>query len=241
MKAILLCAGYATRLYPLTKDKPKPLLEVAGSPILEHIIKKVEEIEEVDETNDKFFFHFLEWAKTYASVKKIRVLNDGTADNETRLGSLGDIHFAISEREIDSDILIVAGDNLFDLCLNDMMQLFLAERKTTIALYDVKDKDLATHYGVVEIDGNNRLIHFVEKPKEPRSTLVSTGIYMIPKEDLGNLLQYIRAGHSKDKIGSFFEWLHKKEDVYCFATDRKWYDIGTHEQLKKADQEYTDE
>jgi len=244
MKAIILCAGYATRLYPLTKDKPKPLLTVGNKPILNHILLKLEEVEEVDTiyviTNSKFFPHFTEWAKE-TNLKNIEIVDDGTTSNEDRLGSLGDIDFVIENKNIEDDILIIAGDNLFDLCLNDMKQLFKAENKTVIALYDVKEKELAKQYGVVEINQQNKLIHFVEKPENPASTLASTGIYMIPKADVNLLKKYFHEGHSKDKIGSFFEWLHNKEDVYCFVSDRKWYDIGTIDQLKKADQEYTDE
>lgn len=245
MKAVILCAGYATRLYPLTKDKPKPLLSVGDKPIIDHILLKIEEMDGVDEvfvvTNSKFYTHFTEWASKTKSSKKLTVVDDGTSSNDDRLGSLGDIHLVVHKQQVKDDILIIAGDNLFELCLNDMHQLFKAENKTVIALYDVKGKELAKQYGIVEINERNKLVHFVEKPENPPSTLASTGIYMIPKDDVTLLEQYIHDGHSTDKIGSFFEWLHNKEDVYCFVSDRKWYDIGTIDQLKKADAEYKDE
>lgn len=245
MKAIILCAGYATRLYPLTKNKPKPLLPVGDKPIIDHILLKIEEMKEVDEvfvvTNSKFYSHFINWSSKKKTSQKLTIVDDGTSSNEDRLGSLGDIHLVVHSQKVGDDLLIIAGDNLFELCLNDMYQLFKAENKTVIALYDVKDEELAKQYGIVEINERNKLVHFVEKPEKPPSTLASTGIYMIPKKDIKLLEQYIHGGHSTDKIGSFFEWLHSKEDVYCFVSDRKWYDIGTIAQLKKADEEYKDE
>ncbi len=248
MKAILLCAGYATRLHPLTKDKPKHLLEVGGKPILEHILERVGEVGEVDEvflvSNAKFFFHFLEWAKKYGekypSAKKISVINDGTESNETRLGALGDILFVIHQKRLREDILLIAADNLFDFSLTGMHQFYLEQKKTVIALYDIKDLKLASHYGVVEIDKSLRLTHFVEKPNHPQSTLISTGIYLLPKQGITLLELYVKYGYSTDKIGSFFEWLHKKEDVYCYITEQPWYDIGTKEQLEEANRHYAD-
>lgn len=244
MKAIILCAGYATRLYPLTKDTPKPLLEVAGKPILDHIMLRIKEVPEVDEiflvTNDRFFFRFLEWAQGYQGDKKVRVVNDGTRTNEDRLGSLGDILFVLDKHGLDDDLLVVAGDNLFSLSLAEMKRVFDEHRKTTMALFDVKDRELARHYGIVEVDASGKLTGFLEKPENPPSTLASTGIYMIPRQALSSIRQYRDQGGSLDKIGSFFEWLHTRADVYCFISDSRWFDIGTKEQLEKADREYRD-
>lgn len=242
MKAIILCAGYGTRLYPLTKETPKPLLKVGGKTILDHIMAKVEEMQGVDEvflvSNDRFFFNFLEWAKSYSGRKAVKVVNDGTTTNENRLGSLGDILFALDKHNIDDDLLVVAGDNLFRLSLVDMDALFSSKRKTTIALYDVKDRELAKQYGIVEIDAEGKLKSFLEKPEEPPCTLASTGIYMVPKDSLPLLKRYREEGGSLDKIGSFFEWMHTKGDVFCFPSEEDWFDIGTIAQLEKADEVY---
>lgn len=242
MKAILLCAGYATRLHPLTIDTPKHLLDIGGNPIIEHVLGKIESIDAIDTvyliTNDKFFFSFLEWANGYASknplAKKITVINDGTNSNEDRLGALGDIQFTIEKKHIKDDLLLVAADNLFEFSLAGMHSFFEDIGKTTIALYDVKEKRLAKQFGVVEIDDTNKLRHFVEKPKEPKSTLISTGIYFLPRKDLPLFRVYIAQGNSTDKIGSFFEWIHNKEEVYCYITEEPWYDIGTLDQLEEA-------
>ena len=249
MKALLLCAGYGTRLYPLTMDKPKHLLEVGGKPILEHILCKIQDIEAIDSiyliTNAKFFFHFLEWAQEHAiknpQAKRVIVINDGTQSNDSRLGALGDILFAVRKKAIKDDILLIAADNLFEFSLDEMRKSFEKTHKTTIALYDVKKIDLARHYGVVEADTEGKLTHFVEKPQHPKSTLISTGIYMIPKRDLTLLELYVKYGYSTDKIGSFFEWLHKKESVYCHVTHEPWYDIGTLEQLEEANRYFQKE
>lgn len=247
MKVLLLCAGYATRLYPLTKDRPKHLLDVAGKPILEHILEKIEEVDSVDGvyivTNAKFFYHFLDWAKDYAyrnpRAKRMEVINDGTETNNDRLGALGDVLFAIKKKNISEDLLLIAADNLFGFSLEGMRKLLDQKGKTVVALTDVKEHSLAKHYGVVEVDSNRKLVHFMEKPEHPRSTLVSTGIYLFPRSGLKLLELYIKYGYSTDKIGSFFEWLHRKEDVYCYITEEKWYDIGTPEQLEEANRHYS--
>lgn len=246
MKAVLLCAGYGTRLYPLTRDKPKHLLDVGGKPILEHLLDKVQDVDAVDSvylvTNAKFFYSFLEWAKDYAyrnpRAKRIEILNDGTDSNDARLGALGDVLFAIKKKGVKEDLLLIAADNLFDFQLTGMKKLFDQKGKTVIALFDVKDRSLARHYGVVQVDGDSKLVHFVEKPEHPQSTLVSTGIYFLPQRDLRLLDVYVKYGYSTDKIGSFFEWLHKKEDVYCYTALERWYDIGTKEQLEEASRHY---
>jgi glucose-1-phosphate thymidylyltransferase len=242
MKAILLCAGYATRLHPLTLDTPKHLLDIDGKPIVEHVLDKMERIDALDTiyliTNDKFFYSFLEWANEYSAKnplsKKIAVINDGTDSNENRLGALGDIQFTIEKKHIKDDLLLIAADNLFEFSLEGMHSFFEDIGKTTIALYDVKDKRLARQFGVVEVDETNKLKHFVEKPKDPKSTLISTGIYFLPKKDLPLFRVYLAQGNSADKIGSFFEWIHNKEEVYCYTTQEPWYDIGTLDQLEEA-------
>jgi glucose-1-phosphate thymidylyltransferase len=143
MKAIILCAGYATRLYPLTKDKPKPLLDVKDKPIAEHIIKKIEDIEEINEifivTNNKFFTHFLDWNANFSSTKKVTIVNDKTMSNDDRLGSLGDIRFVIENMNVSEDIMVVAGDNLFEFSLKPMIEIYREKSTPVVALYDVKD------------------------------------------------------------------------------------------------------
>ncbi|MBU0614676.1 MAG: nucleotidyltransferase family protein [Nanoarchaeota archaeon] len=241
MKAIVLAAGYATRLYPLTLNTPKPLLEVKGKPIIEHIINKIKAISQVDKiyvvTNQKFFDQFKSWLSGSNHSVPIEIVNDLTTSNEDRLGALGDMDFVIDQNNIDDDILLVAGDNLFEFDLSEMFDQFSSKDKSTVALYDVKDKELAKKYGIVEIDENGKMIDFVEKPEEPRSTLASTGIYFLPKHIIPKLKEFLITGLS-DKIGSFLEWLHLREDVYGYATEKAWYDIGSLEQLEEAKENF---
>ena len=242
IKAILLAAGYATRLYPLTKDKPKPLLEVAGKPIVEHIIRKIEKIEEVDEifivTNAKFYENFEKWSQGFESTKKIKVINDLTMSNEDRLGSLGDVSFVIEQEDIKESILIVAGDNLFEFSLKKFVDYHNEHNKSVVALYDVQDRELAKHYGIVAVDANNKMVEFEEKPADPKSTLASTGIYIYPPHVLPMLREFVTKYKNSDKAGNFLEWLHKKEHVYGYITKERWVDIGTLDQLEKAKKEF---
>jgi len=242
MKCIILAAGYATRLYPLTKNTPKPLLEVAGKVIVEHIISKVEELDCVDNiyivTNDKFSQDFVDWLHDFDTKKAIEVINDGTKNNGDRLGALGDINYLINTKNVDDDVIVIAGDNLFELSLKEFVTIFDEKKQNIVVLHDVKDMELAKYYGVAQIDENSTVVNFDEKPISPKSTLISTGIYLFPKKTLLLIRKYIDQGNNPDKTGDFIEWLHKRNTVYAYVTDKKWYDIGSLEQLEKADKNF---
>ena len=242
MDAIILAAGYAIRLYPLTKDTPKPLLNIAGKPMIEHILEKLQQINDVDKicivTNAKFERHFKEWLKDFDARKSIEIINDDTTSNEDRLGALGDLHFVINQKNLDNDLIVVAGDNIFEISLVEVANFFKKRKSNVIVLHDVKDLELAKHYGIVEIDNNNVVINFEEKPLSPKSTLASTGIYFFPKKTIGLIRKYVAQGNNTDKTGTFIEWLHKRNEVHSYITDKKWYDIGSLEQLEKANKYY---
>ena len=241
MDAIILAAGYATRLYPLTENAPKPLLNVGGKPIIEHIIGKLSQVNSVNKiyivTNDKFEQHFRKWLGNFDANKPIEVINDGTKSNEDRLGALGDIHHAISSKNIGNDLIVVAGDNLFEMSLADVANFFKKKKSNVIVLHDVKDAELAKHYGIVELK-DGLIVNFEEKPMRPKSTLASTGIYFFPKKTIELIKKYVAQGNNTDKTGSFVEWLHKRDAVHAYVTDQKWYDIGSIEQLEKANKYY---
>ena len=241
MDAIILAAGYATRLYPLTENMPKPLLAVGGKTIIGHIISKLEAIGPINKiyivTNDKFERHFRKWLAGFDAQKPVEIINDGTKSNDDRLGALGDIQFAINSKNIDNDLLVVAGDNLFELSLSDVASFFKKRKSNVIVLHDVKDLELARHYGIVEVE-NNIVVNFEEKPAIPKSTLASTGIYLFPKKTVSLIKKYIAQGNNPDKTGSFVKWLHKREKIYSYITEEKWYDIGSIEQLEKANKDY---
>ena len=241
MEAIILAAGYATRLYPLTENIPKPLLKVRGKPIVEHIIGRLESIGLVKKilivTNDKFYSHFMQWLGSFDASMPIEIINDGTKSNDDRKGALGDVNYAVESKNINDDIVIVAGDNLFELSMSEVAGFFKKKKSNVIVLHDVKDYELAKQYGIVEVEGD-RVVDFQEKPSSPKSTLASTGIYLFPKKTVGLIKKYIEQGNNPDKTGSFIEWLHKRDAVYSYVTDKKWYDIGSLEQLKIADMHY---
>ncbi len=241
MKCIILAAGYATRLYPLTKDKPKPLLEVKGRPIIEHILDKLNDID-LEEifivTNEKFFSHFLEWRAGYNHNENITIVNDKTGSNEDRLGSLGDIRYVVENLNVDDDLMVIAGDNIFEFGLLPVVQMYHEKHSPVVVLYDVNDFDLAKQYGIVSIDDKGKIVGFQEKPKNPQSTLSSTGIYLYPKQTVRDLIRFSEENDA-DKAGNFLEYLYKKTSVYCFVTEKKWFDIGTLDQLKKAQEEFS--
>ncbi len=242
MKALILAAGYATRLYPLTKDRPKPLLPIAGKPILEYIMEKLEKTEGIDTiylvTNQKFILKFQNWLSNFKTKKEIKILNDGSTCDGNKLGAIGDIKFVLEKEKLDDDLLIVAGDNLFELNPLSFIKFFEKKKASCIALYNIGDKEKARKYGVVVIDENQRIIKFEEKPPYPSSTLIATCLYLFSKEDLILISTYLEEKRSSDAPGFYIQWLAKEKEVYGFVFKERWYDIGSLESLKEADLEY---
>lgn len=240
MKAVILAAGYATRLYPLTKNQAKPLLPIARKPIIEHIIEKIEELP-VDEifvvTNHKFFDHFEEWEKKFSCSKEVKIVNDGTTSDEDKLGAIGDIDLVIKTHTIDDDLIVIAGDNLFELSLLEVFNFFKEKKVSINVAHHIKDKELLKHMGIIEIDKDNKMIGFEEKPAEPKTNLASAVIYLLPREIVKLIRTFIEQGNDPDKPGNFLQWLYKEHDVYCYISDKKWYDIGNlagYEEAKKV-------
>lgn len=244
MKTLILCAGYATRLYPLTLNQPKHLLPIGGRPMLEYAIDKINEIQEIDKiyivTNNKFYNVFIEWVqKIEKNIKKpIEVFNDMSLSDDTKLGAIGDMQFVIDKTNLNDDLIVIAGDNLFQLDLKKFID-FGKEKGLSIAVRDVGDIELMKKYGEVILDTNKKLISFVEKPKEPKTTLAAICMYFFPKNKLYLIKQYISEGRNTDQPGLYIQWLHKIENVYGFVFTEKWYDIGDIKQYKEADKDYT--
>jgi glucose-1-phosphate thymidylyltransferase len=238
MKAIILAAGYATRLHPLTLDQPKPLLKVGSKPIIEHILKKIEKIETIGQvfivTNEKFYSNFLEWREGFKTRLDVEVINDGTTCNEDRLGAIGDINFVIKTQNIRSDLLIVGGDNLFEEELKSFVSFF-KEKGSSILLNDVNSTELAKLYGIVSLDENNQITNFIEKPEMPESTLASTLVYALRKEHLPVINETIELGKA-DRAGDFIAHLSQKSPVFGKSLNGRWFDIGSIEQLKEAEE-----
>jgi len=244
MKALILAAGYATRLYPLTKKYPKPLLEVKGRPIINYIIDKLELVSAINEiyivTNSKFITDFRKWAKTVKFSKKITLVNDRTKNNRDRLGAIGDINFVIKNKKIQEEILIVGGDNLFSGSLPGFLNAAKKNNAaTSLGVYRLKHKKDARRYGVVKLDKLNKVVSFEEKPKTPKSNLVAMCLYYISKKYLNLVNVYMQEEKRKaDATGSYIAWLKDKVDVYGYVFSGSWFDIGDYKYLNSAKEKF---
>lgn len=241
MKAIVLAAGYATRLRPLTEQVPKPLLPLAGRPMLDYLCDKLDAVGEIDAihvvTNGRFAPNFAEWSAGREGRAPVRVHDDGTTTNETRLGATGDIRFVLDEAGIRGhDLLAVAGDNLFDYDLTDLVAFWRAKGKASaISIHDVGDRALAAQYAVIELDDDDRIVSLVEKPELPQSTLAATATYVFAAPHAALIDDYLEAGNPPDPIGLFPAWLYRQAPVFGYRFAGEWLDIGDREQLLEAD------
>jgi glucose-1-phosphate thymidylyltransferase len=238
VKAIVLGAGYATRLYPLTESMPKQLLPVGGRPILDWIVDKLDDVPELDEvhvvTNSRYADQFRRWAEERGGG--IRVHDDGTSSNEDRRGAIGDLAFTIDEAGLDDDLLVIAGDNLFDFSLADYAAFRRSKgTASAVAVLDVGDPRLASQYGIVELDAKDRIVDFVEKPANPPSTLAATALYLYDREHARLVPEYLAGGNPVDQPGNLVAWLHKRAPVYAYRFEGEWFDIGDQGQLLAAD------
>ena len=237
MRAVLLAAGYGTRLRPLTEDRPKQLLPLGGRPMLDWVLDRVREVEEVDGihlvTNSRFTPVFERWAEAHG----VSVLDDGTTSNEDRLGAVGDLRLVMEQAGLAGEELLVLGDDIFEFSLRDYADWWRSKPQPASAapLYDLGDLELATHYGIASVDYEERIVRVVEKPGDPPSTLAATLTYLIPPEHAGLVGRYLEEGQNPDNAGSFLAWLASRERVYGYRFEGRWYDIGNHAQLLDAD------
>lgn len=237
----MLAAGYATRLRPLTENVAKPLLPLAGQPMLEYLYDKLAGVEELDAlhvvTNSRFAADFRRWAEQRERPLPVTVHDDGTSSNDDRLGAIGDVRFVVEAAALEGeDLLVVAGDNVFDFDLRAFVAFWRGKRDgSAICVHDVEDLELAKQYAVVELDDDDRVTFLVEKPEEPTSTLAAIAVYLYRAEDAALVRQYLAEGNSPDQPGRFVVWLYPRVPVYGYRFPGEWLDIGNREQLLEAD------
>lgn len=240
MKVIILCGGYAKRMYPLTTFIAKPLLPVCGKPVINFILDKLEKFEEVSEvfitTNKKFHFQFEEWLKYNKKDynKKISLFKNNSLFGEKKVGGVDSVEKIIKTNKIQEDLLIILGDNLFEYSLRSSMNFFLEKKFPVVVLSKLSSMELAKNFGVLVLDKDGKVIRFEEKPKKPKSTLISTGIYFFPKTSLGMIKDYNKSKHKGDSFGYFLKYLFGKVDFYGYLPKGKFVDIGSLEDYKKA-------
>ena len=241
MKVIILAAGYATRLYPLTLTQPKPLLPVAGQPMIDYVLDNLAPIGGLDRiyvvTNAKFAGHFQQWSADYRARKAklaFTIVNDLSTDDSNKLGAIGDIHFVLKTQNIADDIIVVAGDNLFNQPLTDFGRFCRERNSPVLAVYDVGDLEQIKKYNAITLDGEGRITFFEEKPPKPASTLTGIALYFYPQATLSLIKQYIAEGNNPDQPGRLVQWLYPRVPFYTWKVRGLWYDIGSKETLEEA-------
>lgn len=242
MKCLILAAGYATRLYPLTENFPKPLLEVGGKTIMDWLVDDIDGSGLVDGfvviSNHRFARHFEEWARRREGSARITVVDDGTCTNETRLGAVKDILFAIDSLGLDDDMLVIAGDNVLDFSLTGFVTYARARGASAIMRYYEPDEARLRKSGIVEIDADDRIVGMEEKPDEPKSHWCCPPFYYYTREDARRVREGIDAGCGTDAPGSYVAWLSRRSAVYAMEMPGRRFDIGNLDSYRKVCEEY---
>ena len=246
MKAIILAAGYAVRLYPLTENTPKALLPIGGRAMLDYLMDSIAGIASIDEavivSNHRFAAQFAAWAQQaagrYASLK-LSVLDDGTTCNEDRLGAVGDIAFAIREAAIDDDVLVAASDNFFTFDLNDFVNDFRAHGQNLLLAQPLKSLEELRRFAVAELDDQRRVLSLVEKPENPATDLGIFALYLYRRDVLPLFGEYLAEGNNPDSPGRFPEWLYTRRETRAYIFEGECVDIGTHESYREICARYS--
>lgn len=243
MKLILLAAGYATRLYPLTLNTPKPLLPVAGQPMIDRVLDSLAPIGRIDRifvvTNAKFTPHFQRWSEgAHGCLSPISIVNDGTTDDTNKRGAIGDIHFVLTSQAVDDDIVVVAGDNLFSETLGEFGDFFRQKQTPVVGVYDVGNLEEVKKYNSLSLDAEGRVTAFEEKPPRPTSALTAIALYYYPRSSLPLIRQYIAEGNNPDQPGRLVQWLYPRVSFHTWRVPGIWYDIGSKETLEEANRAF---
>ena len=236
MDSIVLAGGFAKRMLPLTKNTPKQLLDVAGEPMLSHVLKSLEEISPervIISVNSFFSSHFSQFIDDYSGPLNLQLFVESSENEEEKLGALGALNLLFSELNITGPVIIAGGDNISNFDLSAIVSKSERTNRDVIGLYDVEDKNLAKLYGIAELK-SDRIVDFVEKPSEPKSTLAATAYWLLSTDGISNFFDYINSGGDRDALGNFLAWNIKRNEVLSVSYRGTWYDIGDLESYKAA-------
>ncbi len=248
MKAVILAGGHATRLWPITKNRAKPLLPLGQKPIIEHIVEELEDFDEVlISTNKKFADDFEDYAEE-SEKDNLRVIVEDQGSEDEKPGTIGAIIKILSDEEIEDDLLIIGGDNYYSFSIKDFVEFSLDKNAPTNVVFDVNDLAQASQFGIVDTD-KEKIVGFEEKPEKPPSTLASTACYFYPESKLNLFKKYeehfsktdVPAEQYLDEPGRLLEWAHEQTDMYAYSFDGEWHDVGTPRGYLEAQSSVIDE
>lgn len=243
MKAIILAAGYGTRLYPLTLNCPKPLIKVADKPMIEYVLDSLASAHSFEciyiVTNGKYAVQFQEWMDNYRTTNdelNIVLVSNKISDSAANLGAVHNLHLVLTQEKIDDDVIVVAADNLFSESLVGFVQFACQKKTPVIAIYDIDNVQNGNRYNSIDIDGDSRITYFEEKPETPKSATIGIGLYYYPQASLPLIDDYIAEKHNHDQPGRLVEWMYSRIAFYACRVYGPWFDIGSTEELEKAEQ-----
>jgi len=236
MDAIILAGGFAKRMWPLTKNKPKQLLDIAGRPMLDYVVDSLSNLDLdriIVSVNSFFAPQFQNYLDSNVNANNIELFIEESDNEDQKLGALGALNLLFKKKDLRGPVFIAGGDNLSDFDLREMVNVYNESRKDVIGLFDVENLELAKLYGIADLE-DNRIIDFVEKPNSPPSTLAATAYWLLSESGIINFHTYIEEGGDRDAMGNFLAWNVKQNPVYSVSFSGNWYDIGSLESYSEA-------
>ena len=236
MDAIILAGGFAKRMWPLTKNKPKQLLDIAGRPMLDYVVDSLSNLDLdriIVSVNSFFAPQFQNYLDSNVNANNIELFIEESDNEDQKLGALGALNLLFEKKDLRGPVFIAGGDNLSDFDLREMVNVYNESRKDVIGFFDVENLELAKLYGIADLE-DNRIIDFVEKPNSPPSTLAATAYWLLSESGIINFHTYIEEGGDRDAMGNFLAWNVKQNPVYSVSFSGNWYDIGGLESYSEA-------